>query len=87
MEFKIQERTIQLDKTKSTDWTYEKDLPKCNIEYEQGKYQGVSYEAIQIINILLKTELKDIIHYIYDMGYESGYENGRTDEGEKYYEW
>ena len=66
---------IEIDKTKYNDWEYVKSLPVCNIEYEQGKYKNTNYEAIQIINELLKTDLKDIICYVYDMGYDDGMED------------
>ena len=69
---------------KLNDITYVKDLPKCKIEYEQGNIKGYSAEMVLKINELLEDEdFRDIVYYIFDMGYEDGLEEGRNESSDK----
>ena len=73
-----------IDKSRLNDIAYVKDLPKCKIEYEQGSVRGYSAEMVLKVNELLEDDdFKEIVYYIFDMGYEDGLEEGRDESSDQ----
>ena len=68
---------MEIDKSKLNDWAYVQSLPKCEIEFKDMPYNPNL--IIEINKLLEQDEFKKIVQYIYDMGYEDGYDNGCAD--------